>query len=258
MHFLKIFLISFACATSLFAQTITIAAAANLKYAMDDLSSAFTKESGINVRVISGSSGKLTQQIMNGAPYDVFLSADTEYPAKLVEGGYCISPSQIYAYGLLVLWSNNSANLSQGISVLAEPSIRKIAIANPKTAPYGIEAMKAIRYYKLNPASLSGKLVIGESVSQVGTYIATKAVDIGFVAKSIVVSPEMKNIGNWIELDTKSYNLIDQAMVALKSNSSENQNRSKEFLRFMTSAKAQQILSNYGYKIPSNIKGSTK
>jgi len=240
------------------AQTITVAAAANLKYVIDDLAAVFTKESNVNVKVITGSSGKLTQQIMSGAPYDVFLSADTEYPAKLVQGGYTTTQSQVYAYGMLVLWSNTGVDLSKGVSILTSPSIQKIAIANPKTAPYGIEAMKSLKYYKIDPSRLSGKLVIGESVSQAGTYIATKAVDIGLVAKSIVISPEMKNVGQWVDLDPKSYNLIDQAMVGLKSNSSENQMASKHFLRFMASDKARQILSTYGYRIPSEDKASAK
>jgi len=245
------------CST-LNAQTITVAAAANLKYVIDDLAASFTKESNINVKVITGSSGKLTQQIMSGAPYDVFLSADTEFPAKLVKGGFTTTPSQVYAYGVLVLWSNSGADVSKGIVILTNPSVKKIAIANPKTAPYGIEAIKSLKYFKIDPNSLSGKLVIGESVSQVGTYTATKAVDVGLVAKSIVISPEMKNVGKWFELDPKSYNLIDQGMVAIKSNSVENQTASKQFLRFMSSDIARQILITYGYRIPFETKASAK
>lgn len=249
MKLLKILWVLLAFTSVLAAQTISVATAANLKYAMDDLSSAFTKESGININVITGSSGKLTQQIMSGAPYDVFLSADIEYPAKLVRGGFTTTPAKVYAYGSLVIWTNTDTDLSKGVTSLTDPKINKIAIANPKIAPYGIEAINVMRHYKIDNA-VSSKLIISESVSQAATYVATKAVDVGFVAKSIVLSPEMKNFGKWIDIDPKSYNTIDQAMVGLKNGSPENQIAAKKFLQFMSSAKALEILKANGYQIP--------
>lgn len=249
MKLLKIVLASLAFASAVAAQTITVATAANMKYAANDIAKAFTKESGIGVKIITGSSGKLTQQIMSGAPYDVFLSADVEYPAKLVQGGYTTTPSQVYAYGSLVLWSNTGIDLTKGVAAVADAKVQKIAIANPKTAPYGIEAMNTMRYYKADGA-IAGKLITAESISQVGNYVTTKAVDLGFIAKSIVLSPEMKNVGQWIEVDPKSYNTIDQAMVGLKNGSPENQIAAKKFLRFMSSAKAQAILKESGYALP--------
>lgn len=246
---LKLLLASLAFASAMAAQTITVAAAANLKYALDDIAREFTKESGIDVKIITGASGKLTQQIMSGAPYDAFLSADVEYPAKLAQGGFTTTPSQVYAYGSLVLWSNTGADLSRGVAVVADPSVKKIAVANPKTAPYGIEAMNAMRYYKVEGAAVS-KIITAESISQVGAYVTTKAVDVGFMAKSIVLSPEMKNVGQWIEIDPKAYNTIDQAMVGLKNGSPENQIAAKKFLKFMTSAKAKAILMANGYNCP--------
>jgi molybdate transport system substrate-binding protein len=250
MNLLKLTLVSLALASSLAAQTITVAAAANLKYALDGITREFTKESGINVKIITGASGKLTQQIMSGAPYDAFLSADVEYPAKLAKGGYTTTPAQVYAYGTLILWSATGVNLSKGVAVVADPSVKKIAVANPKTAPYGIEAMNAMKYYKVDGA-VKDKLIIAESISQVGAYVTTKAVDIGFMAKSIVLSPEMKNVGKWVEVDGKAYNTIDQAMVGLKNATPENQIAAKKFLRFMSSAKAQSILKANGYVLPA-------
>ena len=250
MKLLKLALASLAFASALAAQTITVAAAANLKYALADITKEFTKESGIDVKIITGASGKLTQQIMSGAPYDAFLSADVEYPAKLALGGFTTTPAQVYAYGTLILWSDTGADLSKGVAVVADPSVKKIAVANPKTAPYGIEAMNAMKYYKVSD-KLDGKLIIAESISQVGAYVTTKAVDVGFMAKSIVLSPEMKNVGKWVEIDDKAYNTIDQAMVGLKNGSPENQIAAKKFLRFMSSAKAQNILKANGYVLPA-------
>lgn len=249
MKLLKLVLASLAFASALAAQTITVAAAANLKYAITDIAKEFTKESGIDVKIITGASGKLTQQIMSGAPYDAFLSADVEFPAKLAQGGFTTTPSQVYAYGTLILWSDTGADLSKGVAVVADPSVKKIAVANPKTAPYGIEAMNAMKYYKVADMA-APKIVTAESISQVASYVTTKAVDVGFMAKSIVLSPEMKNVGKWAEVDPKAYNTIDQAMVGLKNGSPENQIAAKKFLRFMSSPKALTILKASGYGLP--------
>lgn len=249
MKLLKIVLASLACASALAAQTITVAAAANMKYAVNDIAKEFTKESGIDVKIITGASGKLTQQIMSGAPYDAFLSADVEFPAKLAQGGFTTTPSQVYAYGKLVLWSDTGIDLSKGVTIVTDPSVKKIAVANPKTAPYGTEAMNAMKYYKVADDAAS-KIVTAESISQVGSYVTSKAVDIGFMAKSIVLSPEMKNVGKWVEVDPRSYNTIDQAMVGLKNGSPENQIAAKKFLRFMSSPKALEILKSSGYGLP--------
>jgi molybdate transport system substrate-binding protein len=231
-------------------QTITIAAAANLKYALTDIAKEFTKQSGIKVNIITGASGKLAQQIMSGAPFDALLSADVEYPAKLAKAGYTTTPSTVYAYGTLILWSANGADLSKGVVGLANPSIKRIAIANPSTAPYGQEAMNALRYYKAE-ATVKPKFINGESINQVATYVTTRSVDVGFMAKSIVFSPEMKSVGKWVEVDPRSYNKIDQAMVGLKNGSPENQIAAKKFLRFMTSSKARNILKTNGYILPN-------
>ncbi len=247
MKLLKLSLVSFVLASSLSAQTITVAAAANLKYAITDIAKAFTAQTGIDVKIITGASGKLTQQIMSGAPYDAFLSADVEFPAKLAKGGYTTTPSQVYAYGSLVLWSDTGANLSKGVEGLSDPAIKKVAIANPKTAPYGLEAVNAMRFYKVD---IAPKIVTAESISQAATYVTTKAVDVGFLAKSIVLSPEMKNVGRWVEVDPKSHNIIDQAMVGLKNGTPENQIAAKRFLKFISSPKAVEILRASGYTLP--------
>lgn len=235
--------------SSLYSQTITVAAASNLKYTMDNIVLEFTKETGIIVKPIFGASGKLTQQILSGAPYDVFLSADSEFPSKLSQSGSTFTNPKIYAYGTLVLWSANQTPLDGGIFTLCTKSNLTIAVANPKTAPYGIEAMNALHYYNKDRAC-KAKIVTAESISQVGSYVTTQAADVGFIAKSIVLSDEMNKIGKWVDIDPKAYKPIDQAMVILKNTLPENQNAAKRFFDFMSSAKAQSILKRNGYLLP--------
>ena len=115
-----------------FAGDITVAAAANVQFTLDDLKAEFTKETGINVKAVIGSSGKLTSQIENGAPFDLFLSADMKYPAKIYKDGYSTDAPKAYAYGVLVLWTMKNLDLTKGINILTNPGIQKIALANPK------------------------------------------------------------------------------------------------------------------------------
>lgn len=248
---MKKFLATMVILSSLiYAQTITIAAAAHLKYALDNLTKEFSKETGIKTKITTGASGRLTQQIMSGAPFDAFLSADVEYPQKLVNGGYTTTPVGVYAYGTLVLWSNTGIDLNKGIAILSDPSVKKIAIANPKIAPFGIEAMNSLKYYKMDN-KVTGKIIAAESTSQVGNYVTTKVVDAGFMPKSLVMGSELKGIGKWIEVPAKSYNKIDQGMVGLKNGSPENQIAAKKFLKFMSSSKAREILKANGYILPN-------
>lgn len=249
MKIYRLVFLSFVCALASWGQTITVAAAANLKYTLDDLAVAFTKESGIEVKPIFGASGKLTQQIKSGAPFDMFMSADVEFPSKLASEGYVVGATKVYAYGTLVLWSATGADLSKGVGGLTSDVVKKIAIANPKTAPYGVEAMNVMKFHKVDGA-LSSKLITGESISQVGNFVTTKAVDVGFMAKSIVLSPEMKNVGQWVEVDPKSYNPIDQAMVVLKNGTPENQIAAKKFYNFLQTPKAHEIFKRFGYIVP--------
>jgi molybdate transport system substrate-binding protein len=245
----KFFLFIAIISSSLYSQTITVAAASNLKYAMDNIVLEFTKETGISVKAIFGASGKLTQQILSGAPYDLFLSADMEFPIKLAQNGYTLTNPKVYAYGTLALWSTNQTTLEDGLSSLCRKKDLTFAIANPKTAPYGVEAMNALHYYTKDRAC-SAKIVTTESISQVGSYVTTQAADVGFIAKSIVLSDEMRNIGKWVDINPKAYKPIDQGMVMLKSNSADNQTAAKRFFDFMSSPIAQSILKRNGYIVP--------
>jgi molybdate transport system substrate-binding protein len=230
-------------------ESITVAVAANVKYAFDDISAAFTKETGIAVTSVVSSSGKLTAQIKHGAPYDVFLSADMKYPASLHKDGLAVVAPKVYANGALVLWTKKVIDLNKGMAVLTDATILKVAIANPKLAPYGRETIKALDYYKLK-SSVEPKLVYGESISQVNQYIDTKSVDIGFTAKSVVVSPELRGQGTWVEVPVESYEPIAQGMVILKHGAQNHGDAARKFYGFILSNQSRDILSQYGYTLP--------
>lgn len=231
------------------AGTLTVAVAANVQYAFDDLAAAFKAESGHEIKPVFNSSGKFAAQIMNGAPFDVFLSADTEYPEKLHKEGHAPAAPKIYAYGTLVLWTLKAIDLANWQTALAGPTVAKIAVANPKTAPYGRETMKALVRFRLEE-TLKSKLVFGESISQTNQYIHSRTADAGFTAKSVVVAPEMKGQGKWIELPRDSYQPIAQGIVVLKHGMQNNAALAQQFHDFVLSAKSRAILERHGYLLP--------
>lgn len=231
------------------AAPLTVAIAANLKYVFDDLATEFKKETGIEVQGIPNASGKIATQVRNGAPYDVFLSADTDFPEGLYKDGYAVTPPKVYAYGLLVLWTQKDIDLSKGVAGLADASVGKVAIANPKVAPFGRQALKVLEYYKVR-AAVEPKLVYGESITQVSQYVDSKAADVGFSAKSIVVAPETAGKGKWVEVPAESYEPIAQGVVILKHGSESNGEAARKFYGFVQSEKARAIFARNGYKLP--------
>jgi molybdate transport system substrate-binding protein len=231
------------------AEQLTVAVAANVKYAFDELAQEFRKETGIEARSVIGSSGKLTAQITSGAPYDVMLSADMEYPQALYGDKMAVTVPKAYANGVLVLWTQNRLDLGKGIQVLSDPSVRKIAIANPRLAPYGREALHALEYFGLR-AAVEPRLVYGESIAQVNQYIDSKAADIGFTAKSVVLAPEMQGRGKWIEVPRGSYQPIAQGVVILQHGAETQAESSRKFVAFLFSPQARAIFEKYGYVMP--------
>lgn len=231
------------------AEPVTVAVAANVKYAFDDLAVEFTRQTGVTVKSVVSSSGKLTAQIKSGAPYDVFLSADMDYPVTLFRDGQAVSPPKVYASGALVLWTARDADLSKGVAGLADSSIKKVAIANPKLAPYGRESLKVLDHYKVREA-VEPKLVYGESISQVNQYIDTQTVDLGFTAKSVVASPEMQGKGKWVEVPGESYQPIAQGVVMLRHGQAQNGDATRKFYDFLFSLAARAIFQKYGYTLP--------
>lgn len=231
------------------AEPLTVAIAANLKYVFDDLAAEFKKETGIETQSVLNSSGKIAAQIRNGAPFDVFMSADMGFPEGLYKDGYATTIPKVYAYGTLVLWTQKNVDLSRGVAGLADASVGKVAIANPKVAPFGQQAIKALEYYKVR-AAVGPKLVYGESITQVSQYVDTEAADVGFSAKSIVVAPETAGKGKWVDVPVGSYQPIAQGVVILKHGSETNGEAARKFYEFIQSVMARAIFAKNGYKLP--------
>jgi molybdate transport system substrate-binding protein len=246
----KAFLSSLLFVGSLYAESINIAVAANVSYAIDDLKKEFNKlYPDTEVKVTLGSSGKLTAQIKNGAPYTLFMAANMKYPEALYADGIATTRPLVYAQGGLAMLSDSKKDFTKGIKLVKDSSINKIAVANPKTAPYGKAAVEAMK----NGGVLDGiesKFVYAESISQTVSYAITAA-DIGFIAKSSLYSPKMsayKKGINWADVDPKLYTPINQGIVVLKNG--EANSEVAAFYTFMLSAKAKKILIDFGYLVP--------
>jgi len=239
----------FVLTNSLLASDILIAVAANVSYAIDDLKKEFNKNNpDINVKVILGSSGKLTAQIHNGAPYELFMSANMQYPQKLYKDGLTTSIPVVYAKGALSIFSIKKRNFNAGINILEDNNIVKIAIANPKTAPYGKATLKVFQNTNIYD-KIEKKLIYAESISQTISYTIIAA-DIGIIAKSALFGKHMSKYKkgiNFIDIDTKLYTPIEQGIVMLKT--SQNKADTKLFYEFILSNKAKSILKKYGYII---------
>lgn len=232
------------------AATINIAVAANVSYAIEDLKKEFKKlHPDTKINVILGSSGKLTAQIRNGAPYTLFMSANMKYPEALYSDGIAITKPIIYAQGALVMLSAKEQDFSKGINLLLDKDIKTVAIANPKTAPYGIASVEALKNAGIYENVLK-KFVYGESASQTVAYAMTAA-DIGLIAKSALYSSKMskyKNSKNYSEIDSKYYTPINQGVVIVKDG--ENSSETKAFYEFIKSDKAKKIFKDFGYLVP--------
>jgi len=243
----KLFLLLLFVLSSLSAGTINIAVAANVSYAIEDLKEAFKKEHpDTKINVILGSSGKLTAQIKNGAPYTLFISANMKYPEALYRDKIAITKPIVYAEGSLVMFSVKKQDFSQGIKLLLDKKIKTVAIANPKTAPYGKVAIEALKYVKIYE-EVKSKFVYGESISQTVAYTSTAA-DLGFVAKSALYSSKMaryKKGANWAEVNPSYYTPIEQGLVILKNG--KNSSETKAFYDFLQSDKAKKIFKDFGY-----------
>ncbi|MDX1906419.1 MAG: molybdate ABC transporter substrate-binding protein [Bacteroidia bacterium] len=229
------------CAPRPQAPGLTLAVAANMQPAARVLADTFTARTGIPCDLITGSSGSLAAQIREGAPYDLFLSADLSYPATLHQEGLAAAPPRAYARGRLVMWTTRSS-LHPGWELLESDTVRHIALANPRTAPYGAAAMEAIEKAGLRE-SVAHKLVQGESIAQTSQFILSGAAEVGFTALSVVQSPEMQGKGRWIEVDSATYAPIWQGVVVLKRHPEQAQ----AFQDFLFSPEARQILESFGY-----------
>ncbi|MBN9565239.1 MAG: molybdate ABC transporter substrate-binding protein [Alphaproteobacteria bacterium] len=243
------FLLALLLPVQVFAADLTVAVAANAQYVFEELKQIFEKKTGVTIDGVIGSSGKFTAQIKNGAPFDVFISADMNYPQMLQTEGLTHNTPKVYGYGSLVIWTMRDVDLSKGFPVLASNRVKKIAIASVKTAPYGRQAMNAIKFYGLYP-QVQSKIVYGESIAQTNQFITTKTVDLGITAKSVVVAPNMKGQGKWIEVDQKAYEPIAQSAVILKYAQQRNIEVAQKFFDFLYSSEAGAVFKKHGYTLP--------
>lgn len=240
-------LIALAFVLSAQAQTVKVAAAADLRFAMDEIVKEFKKtNSAANVEVIYGSSGNAFTQISNGAPFDLYFSADIIYPQKLKDAGLTLSDPKLYAIGRIVLWSA-SLDVSRGLSVLVGNPKIKIATANPEHAPYGQRSVEALKFYRLYE-KVEKQLIYGENISQAAQFCLSGNAEAGLIALSLVLSPSMSNQGKYFLIDEKAHRPLEQAYVIL--NQAKQNKVAFSFAEFISSPAARLIFEKYGFTLP--------
>jgi molybdate transport system substrate-binding protein len=231
---------------------LTVAAAANLGPALREIAANFEKRDGTHVELVYGASGNLAMQIENGAPFDVFLSADMDYPRSLESKGAAAPGSlAVYATGKLVLWVTTASGIDVGRlqpEMLLLGSVHKIAIANPQHAPYGKAAVEFLRKAGLYDR-VAGKFVLGEDVAQTAEFVRSGNADVGIISLSLALAPAMKERGKYREIAVDSYTPIRQAGVILKH--AKNPSAAAKFLAYVRSAEAAAVLARYGFEPPA-------
>ena len=244
-HLLAIWLLC--CALAAGAQEIRIAAASDLTAALPAIVQQFEHDNHCKVTVTFGSSGNFYQQLQNGAPFDVFLSADVQYPQKLQDSGLTVSGSLTeYAAGKIVLWTRNESklDLSKGLKVLTSADVKKIAIANPQHAPYGKAAEAALKAEGIYD-QVAPKLVLGENISQAALFAQSGNADVGIIALSLALNPTMKSAGHYVEIPSNEYPAIRQAAIVMKSSSQVD--LAKKFVEFLSSKPGRDVLQQFGF-----------
>lgn len=231
---------------------LRVAAAADLQFALKDIAQQYEHQSGNKVEITFGSSGNFFAQLQNGAPFDVFFSADIDYPNRLQRANL-IEPDSLlkYAVGRIVIWIPADSKidlLAQKWNALLDPSLQKVAIANPEHAPYGRAAVEALKragiYDKIKP-----KLVYGENISQAAQFVQSGNAQAGIIALSLALSPAMKSGQRW-GVPVDQYAPIEQAAVILKS--ARDKDAARAFLKFVASDDGQRVLGSYGFVLPSS------
>ncbi|GAB3002543.1 molybdate ABC transporter substrate-binding protein [Cyclobacterium sediminis] len=226
-------------------QSIRVAAASDLKFALDDIIEVYTKDMGKEVVPIYGSSGKLYEQLSNRAPFHLYMSADVEYPKLLIKKGLSGSDIHIYGVGRLVLWSRKfdcDASTLEGLSRL---NLKKVAIANPNHAPYGKRAKESLLFYQLYDG-IRSKIVLGENISQTAQFLSTGAADVGIIALSLALAPTMKKYGKgYYLLPAKSHNPLHQG--AIITEFGKGNAEAAMFFDYLKSPTAREIFKTYGF-----------
>jgi molybdate transport system substrate-binding protein len=241
-----------------FAEEINIAAASDLKFAMDEIITQFKKANPVDdINVIYGSSGKMFTQIQQDAPYDLYFSADISYPEKLAAAGFAAGPTTPYAFGRIVLWSPKAQLDASKLSLedLTRADITRIAIANPKHAPYGKRAEEALRSKNLMD-KVEPKLVYGENIAQTAQFVQTGNAQVGIIALSLALSEALsKQGGYWLIPDTL-HKPLKQGYIITKR--AENNQLAKKFSAYISSAEARKIMVKYGFILLGDNKGKSQ
>ncbi len=249
---IKKILISLAIAKAiLFAGEAKITAAADLVYAFKEMEAAFEKQNpGEKLSIAFGSSGKAFTQIKNGAPYDMFFSADMGYVQKLKDAGLAVGEPKPYAYGRIGLWApkGKGVDVSKGISVLADPKVKKIAIADPAHAPYGVAAVNTLKSQNLYD-KLKDKFVLGENASQAAQFTQSGAAEVGMLPISLAYSETLKKTGDFYLLPAAWHNDIVQGYGVLKAG--DKNPTARKFESFVASKEAREIFKKYGFVLPN-------
>jgi molybdate transport system substrate-binding protein len=233
-------------------QDLAVAAASDLQAAFPAVAAQFEKESGHHVTVTFGSSGNFVAQIQNGAPFDLFFSADIDYAKRLVSASLA-EPDSLYEYavGKIVLWTRKDSGIdvTRGLKVLQDAAVRKIAIANPEHAPYGRAAVAALKQAGLYDA-VQPKIVLGENISQTAQFVQSGNADVGIIALSLAAAPRTKEIGSYAEIPAGSYPPIEQAAVILRA--SKNKALARDFLTFLKKPDTVRLLQTFGFDVPAS------
>ena len=236
------------------AQSLTVAAASDLQSALPEIVSRFEKETGQQVRLAFGSSGNFFTQIQNGAPFDVFLSADIDYPRRLEASGEAERGSVYrYAIGRVVLWTRKDSGIDVrgGLAVLADARVRRIALANPEHAPYGRAAVAALRHEGLYER-VREKFVLGENISQAAQFAESGSADVGLLALALALSPTLKRAGIYVDIPASWHPPIEQGAVILAS--SKQKALARQFVDYLKKPESVRILQSYGFALPQSIR----
>ena len=232
------------------AQTLTVAAASDLQFALPAIAAQFEKDTGQKATLTFGSSGNFFTQIQNGAPFDLFLSADVDYPKRLERAGLADTGSLYeYATGRIVLWTRHDSgiDLSGGLSVLTNPSVRRVAIANPEHAPYGRAAIAALRHEQLYERVRS-KFVLGENISQAAQFVQSGNAEVGVLALSLALAPLLSASGTYVAIPESFHPPIEQAAVVLAV--SRQKAVARQFIDFLKRPGSVRLLQSYGFAPP--------
>lgn len=231
---------------------LTVATAANMQFAMEDIRLAYGRDGGGDVRAVYGSSGKLCAQVKSGAPFDVFVSADMSYPESLYVWKLATARPRVYAYGTLIIWTTRQVDLDEGPRVCAGAQVRTVAIGDPRLTVYGPAAVMVLRKLGVYEA-VKPRLVYGESISQVAQYVTAGSVDVGFCARSIALSDQASGKGVWVDVDSTLYDPIAQGLVPLRYGADNNPRSTARFVQFMYGDTARAVLARFGYRLPEEL-----